>query len=50
MQGTGGHRPHVGVVDVILLDFLQNLAVYSERLVGLGVRRVSQDMAYSCVA
>src|SRR6202171_1789127 len=42
VQGTGGHRPHVGIVDIILLDFLQNLTIDGERLVGFVVRRAAK--------
>src|ERR1700687_5832509 len=44
VQGTGGPRPHVGMVDVILLDFLQDFTVNGERLVGFVVGRAAQDV------
>src|SRR2546429_7152829 len=47
MERAGGHRVHVRVVHIILLDLLQNFAVNRQRFVGLVVRGSAQDVTYT---
>ena len=49
VQGAGCDRAHVGIVDIVLLNFLQNFAVHRERLVRFVVRRAAQDVPDACV-
>jgi len=39
----------LGIVDVILLHFLQNFTVHGKRLVGFVVLRAAQDVANECI-
>ena len=50
MERAGCHHAHIGLVHVVLLNLLQDLAIHCQRPIGLFVSGLAKDMTQSGVA
>jgi len=50
VQRAGRDQVHVGLVDIVRLNFLQDFAVNGQRFVGLDIRSAAKHMADSSIA